>query len=220
MKSIIFISPPSAGKGTQSKLISDEYNIPHISVGSLLREVADSDSEIGHQLRDVLISGQLVDNKITSKILKNRLMDSDCNNGYILDGFPRSMEQAIYYEELLKELNKDLGLVIFLDISKELATKRALSRLMCSNCGSSYNLEIPDLRPKKDNICDRCGNTLSIRSDDNKESFEKRFDVYMNSTNELIDYYEKKGVLRRVLVTEGKSAIDIFEEIKEIINND
>ena len=91
---------------------------------------------------------------------------------------------------------------------------------MCSSCGSSYNLDIPSLRPKVDNICDRCGNKLSVRGDDNKESFEKRFDVYMNTTKELIDYYENKGVLRKVLVTEGKSALDIFEEIKEIINND
>ena len=220
MKNIIFISPPSAGKGTQSKLISDEYNIPHISVGSLLRDVADGDSEIGIKLREVLASGQLVDNNITFRILKDRLMEDDCNNGYILDGYPRSMEQAIYYEKLLNELNKNLGLVIFLDISKELATKRALSRLMCSSCGSSYNLDVSSLRPKVDNICDRCGNKLSVRGDDNKESFEKRFDVYMNTTKELIDYYENKGVLRKVLVTEGKSALDIFEEIKEIINND
>lgn len=220
MKNIIFISPPSAGKGTQSKLISDEYNIPHISVGSLLRDVADSGSEIGIELKKVFASGKLVDNSITSKVLKDRLMNEDCNNGYILDGYPRSMEQALFYEQLLKELNKDLGIVIFLDIDKELATKRALSRLMCSNCGSSYNLEVPSLRPKVDNICDRCGNKLSVRGDDNKESFEKRFDVYMNTTKELIDYYNNKGVLRKVLVTEDKSAIDIFEEIKEIINND
>lgn len=220
MKNIIFISPPSAGKGTQSKLISDEYNIPHISVGSLLRDVADSGSEIGIELKKILASGKLVDNSITSKVLKDRLMNKDCNNGYILDGYPRSMEQALFYEQLLKELNKDLGIVIFLDIDKELATKRALSRLMCSNCGSSYNLEVPSLRPKVDNICERCGNKLSVRGDDNKESFEKRFDVYMNTTKELIDYYNNKGVLRKVLVTEGKSAIDIFEEIKEIINND
>lgn len=220
MKNIIFISPPSAGKGTQSKLISDEYNIPHISVGSLLRDVADSGSEIGIELKRVLASGKLVDNSITSKVLKDRLMNEDCNNGYILDGYPRSMEQALFYEQLLKELNKDLGIVIFLDIDKKLATKRALSRLMCSNCGSSYNLEVPSLRPKVDNICDRCGNKLSVRGDDNKESFEKRFDVYINTTKELIDYYNNKGVLRKVLVTEGKSAIDIFEEIKEIINND
>ena len=137
MKNIIFISPPSAGKGTQSKLISDEYNIPHISVGSLLRDVADSGCEIGIELKKVLASGQLVDNNITFKVLKDRLMNVDCNNGYILDGYPRSMEQALFYEQLLKELNKDLGIVIFLDIDKELATKRALSRLMCSNCGSS-----------------------------------------------------------------------------------
>lgn len=220
MKNIIFISPPSAGKGTQSKLISDEYNIPHISVGSLLRDVADSGSEIGIELKKVFASGNLVDNRITSKILKNRLLNEDCNNGYILDGYPRSMEQALFYEQLLEELNRDLGIVIFLDIDKELATRRALSRLMCSNCGSSYNLEVPSLRPKVDNICDRCGNKLSVRGDDNKESFEKRFDVYMNTTKELIDYYNNKGVLRKVLVTEGKSAIDIFDEIKEFINND
>lgn len=217
MKNIIFIAPPAAGKGTQSKLVSAEYNIPHISTGDLLREEVNSGSDLGTYLKQEMDKGNLISDETITTLLKNRLSKSDCENGYILDGYPRNVTQAKIYENLLKELNKDLGSVIFLDIDKSLALERTLSRIVCPNCGASYNLNIEALKPIKEGICDKCNNTLKIRSDDNKETFLNRFDTYINNTKELIDYYDKLGVLSRIKINKEDSAQDIFNEIKKII---
>lgn len=217
MKNIIFIAPPAAGKGTQSKLVSTEYNIPHISTGDLLRDEVSSGSELGTYLKEEMDKGNLIKDETITVLLKNRLSMEDCKNGYILDGYPRNITQAKIYEDLLSELNMDLGVVIFLDIDKDLALERTLSRIVCPKCGASYNLSVEELKPKKEGICDRCNNTLKIRSDDNKETFLNRFDTYMENTKSLIDYYDKKGVLRRIEITEKDSAQDIFNEIKKII---
>ena len=219
MKNIIFISPPAAGKGTQSKLLSQEYNIPHISAGDLLRDEVASGSKLGLELKAIMDAGKLVGLEDILKLLENRLSKDDCKKGYILDGYPRDMAQAKANEELLEKLNMDLGKVIFLDIDKELAVKRTLSRIICPKCGSSYNLEVEDAKPKKAGICDRCGNDLKQRSDDNKETILKRFDTYMESTKDLIDYYENLGVLTRIKVEENKKVEDIFNEIKEVLND-
>lgn len=217
MKNIIFIAPPAAGKGTQSKLVSAEYNIPHISTGDLLREEVNSGSDLGVYLKQEMDKGNLISDETITTLLKNRLSKNDCENGYILDGYPRNVTQAKIYENLLKELNKDLGSVIFLDIDKSLALERTLSRIVCPNCGASYNLNIEALKPIKEGICDKCNNTLKIRSDDNKETFLNRFDTYINNTKELIDYYDKLGVLSRIKINKEDSAQDIFNEIKKII---
>lgn len=217
MKNIIFIAPPAAGKGTQSKLVSAEYNIPHISTGDLLREEVNSGSDLGVYLKQEMDKGNLISDETITTLLKNRLSKGNCENGYILDGYPRNVTQAKIYENLLKELNKDLGSVIFLDIDKSLALERTLSRIVCPNCGASYNLNIEALKPIKEGICDKCNNTLKIRSDDNKETFLNRFDAYINNTKELIDYYDKLGVLSRIKINKEDSAQDIFNEIKKII---
>lgn len=217
MKNIIFIAPPAAGKGTQSKLVSAEYNIPHISTGDLLREEVNSGSDLGVYLKQEMDKGNLISDETITTLLKNRLSKGNCENGYILDGYPRNVTQAKIYENLLKELNKDLGSVIFLDIDKSLALERTLSRIVCPNCGASYNLNIEALKPIKEGICDKCNNTLKIRSDDNKETFLNRFDTYINNTKELIDYYDKLGVLSRIKINKEDSAQDIFNEIKKII---
>lgn len=217
MKNIIFIAPPAAGKGTQSKLVSAEYNIPHISTGDLLREEVNSGSDLGTYLKQEMDKGNLISDETITTLLKNRLSKSDCENGYILDGYPRNVTQVKIYENLLKELNKEIGSVIFLDIDKSLALERTLSRIVCPNCGASYNLNIEALKPIKEGICDKCNNTLKIRSDDNKETFLNRFDTYINNTKELIDYYDKLGVLSRIKINKEDSAQDIFNEIKKII---
>lgn len=218
MKNIIFIAPPAAGKGTQSKLVSEEYNIPHISTGDLLREEAAKDTELGRQIKSDMESGNLVSDEVITTLLKNRITSSDCKEGYILDGYPRNISQAKTYNDLLDELGYDKGIVIFFDIDKERALKRTLSRIICSNCGSSYNLLVEDLKPKKENICDRCGHELKTRSDDTKEVFIHRFDTYINSTKELIDYYEGLGLLHRIEVLD-KPATVIFEEVKKALND-
>lgn len=217
MKNIIFVAPPAAGKGTQSKLVSEKYNIPHISTGDLLREEVSSGSELGIYLKEEMDKGNLIKDETLTELMKNRLSMPDCENGYILDGYPRSIEQAKIYENILKELNKDLGVVIFLDIDKNLALERTLNRIVCGKCGASYNTTDENLKPKKEGICDRCNSELKIRSDDNKETFLNRFDNYINSTQSLIDYYENKKVLHKIKITKEISAQDIFNKINQII---
>ena len=218
MKNIIFIAPPAAGKGTQSKLVSSEYNIPHISTGDLLRSEVNKGTEFGKRLKIQMDRGALISDEIITILLKNRLLMGNCKNGFILDGYPRNVSQAKEYDNLLKELNIDLGLVIYLDIDKDLALERTISRITCPSCGTSYNIKVEELKPKNEDICDKCGSALKTRSDDNEETFINRFETYINNTQDLIDYYEKKGVLKRIEVTEDKSAQDIFNEIKELID--
>ena len=220
MKNIIFIAPPAAGKGTQAKLLSNKYSIPHISTGELLREESNKTTELGRKIKEIISSGKFVNDEIITSLLKLRLMREDCNNGYILDGYPRNIEQAHIYEDLLKSINKDLGIVIFFDIDKDLAMERTLSRIACPHCGTSYNLLVNELKPKLEGICDKCNSSLEIRSDDTPESFITRFDTYINKTQSLIDYYKEKNVLREIKVEKDLSAQDIFSKIKEIINND
>lgn len=213
---IIFIASPAAGKGTQSKLVSKEYNIPHISTGDLLREESIKDTELGKEIKEQMSNGMLVSDDLILELIKNRIIKSDCDNGYILDGYPRNVNQAKTYESLLEELHKDLGIVIFMDIDKNLALERALNRLVCPSCGASYNLLA--VKPHKEGICDRCGSKLKVRDDDNKETFLNRFETYMNKTSSLIDYYKDKGVLKNIKIESNMTPADVFDEIKEIIN--
>ncbi len=218
MKNIIFIAPPAAGKGTQSKLVSEEYNIPHISTGDLLREEIAKGSELGKSIKEDMEKGNLVSDEVITTLLKNRITSTDCKEGYILDGYPRNISQAKTYNALLEELGYDKGVVIFFDIDKERALKRTLSRIICANCGSSYNLLVDELKPKTENICDRCGQELKTRNDDTEEVFIHRFETYMNSTKELIDYYDNLGLLYRIEVLD-KPAKVIFEEVKKALND-
>ena len=216
MKNIIFIAPPAAGKGTQAKLVSEEYNIPHISTGDLLREEASKDTLLGKTIKEDMEKGNLVSDEIITTLLRNRITSPDAKNGYILDGYPRNINQAKTYNELLDELGFGECVVIFFNIDKERALKRTLSRIVCSNCGSSYNLLVEELKPKKENICDRCGHELNTRSDDNEEVFIHRFDTYINNTKALIDYYKDLNVLYQIEVLD-KPAKDIFVEVKKVL---
>lgn len=216
MKNIIFIAPPGAGKGTQSKLVSSEYNIPHISTGDLLRDEVSKGTLLGKDLEEKMNKGMLISDDIMIELIKNKISSSECANGYILDGYPRNVSQAKSYDNLLKELNKDLGVVIFMDIDKDVALERTVSRVVCPSCGSSYNLM--KVLPKVDGICDRCGNELKTRDDDNKETFLNRFETYLDKIEPLLSFYEDKGVLHKIDVGKDKSPMDIFEEIKEIID--
>ena len=218
MKNIIFIAPPAAGKGTQSKLLSSEYNIPHISTGDLLREEATKETKLGKSIKEDMEKGNLVSDEVITTLLKKRITAADCKNGYILDGYPRTLNQAKIYKDLLEELNYDKGVVIFFDIDKERALKRTLSRIVCSACGSSYNLLVEELKPKKENICDRCGHELNVRADDTEEVFINRFDTYINSTKDLIDYYKNEGLLHTIKVLD-KPASEIFDEVKGVLHD-
>lgn len=217
MKGIIFIAPPAAGKGTQSKLVSEKYNIPHISTGDLLRSVIETGSYLGKSIKAEIDKGHFVSDELILELLKQRLSKDDCNNGYILDGYPRNLNQAKEYDKLLESLNKELGYVILLDLDKETAKKRIVGRLSCKNCGSVYNELIEDTMPKNKGICDKCNIELSKRNDDNEETFEERFEIYLRQTEPLINYYENKGCLYRV--NSGVRKERIFEEIVRIIGS-
>lgn len=218
MKNIIFIAPPAAGKGTQSTLVSETYNIPHISTGDLLREESNKETVLGKKLKDIIAKGNLVSDDIITELLENRIIQNDCKNGYILDGYPRNINQAIIYNDLLSKLHYDKGIVIFLDIDKEIALNRTVSRVVCPKCGASYNLFLEELKPKEENICDRCHHKLEKRLDDTKEVFINRFETYLNNTKELITYYNNLGLLHRINVG-TKSVEEIFREVKEAIND-
>lgn len=216
MKSIIFIAPPAAGKGTQSDLLKNYYHIPHISVGDLLREVATHEDDLGRTIREVQKQGGLVDDNVVTEILKQRISQPDCDNGYILDGYPRNEQQMLHYEAMLNEMNKELGYVIFLDIDRELATKRMLGRLNCPNCGATYNEYFEEVKPQEPGICDRCHHKLQKRHDDNEESFKIRFDIYENLTKTLLDHY-KKNKNFKTIHCDNLSKQEIFDTIREIL---
>lgn len=216
MKNIIFVAAPAAGKGTISAKVCTEYNIPHISTGDLLRNEIAASSKIGMEIKSAMARGEFVSDEVITKLLKKRLEAKDCKKGFILDGYPRNISQAKTYDNILKELNYDEGLVVFLDIDKSLAMKRALSRVVCSKCGLSYNLINKEYAPLKEGICDNCGSSLKIRSDDNEESFINRFDTFMKETYPLLEYYEKKGNLLKIKV-DNITTEDIFDEIKKVI---
>lgn len=216
MKSIIFIAPPAAGKGTHSDMLTKKYNLAHISTGDLLRAASNENSERGNYINNIMHTGKLVSDDITLELLRERLLKSDCENGYILDGFPRNIEQAFAYEKILKELNKDLGVVIYLNVDKELCKKRIVGRISCPKCGSVYNSMINESKPMKENICDHCGSVLIKRSDDNEETFDKRFETYMTLTEPLIDHYKKLGILYEINGNEPKDVI--FSKIENILS--
>ncbi|MEG1222658.1 MAG: nucleoside monophosphate kinase [Bacilli bacterium] len=216
MKNIILIAAPAAGKGTQAKMLKEKYNYAHISAGDLLRDAAKVNDETGNYINKQLKDGKLVSEEIMFDILKKRITQADCKNGYILDGFPRTLEQAEYYEELIKTLNYDLGLVIFIDVLKSELERRIVGRRICEECGFIYNINFEDQKPSNDNLCDKCGGKLYQRSDDNKDSFETRYQTYLNMTKPLIDYYENIGVLHKI--NGGINKETTFNSITTIIN--
>lgn len=211
--SIILIAPPAAGKGTQSELISSKYDFVHISTGDLLREVALTNPDVN----ELLESGNLVDDDMIIDLLKDRLMRPDCRKGFILDGFPRTVNQALKYEFMMNELGVNKNLVIFLDVSKELAYKRICGRLVCPNCKQVYNDLIEESMPKVLGKCDECHVDLVKRSDDNYETFNERYDVYYDSTAPLINYYKEKGILYKIDSGIGKD--NVFKVIQDIIGD-
>ena len=215
MKSVIFIAPPAGGKGTVSAQVKEKYQMPHISTGDLLRGATNANDERANIIKDLQAKGEFVPDSIVLDILKERISKSDCDNGYILDGFPRNIEQANAYEKILNELNMDLGVVILLDIDKNVAAKRIAGRWSCPSCGEVYNTNNPELNPKVEGKCDKCGSDLTHRSDDNEETYEKRYNEYMLKTSPLIEYYKNKGIL--YVIDAGISKDDTFEKVEGIL---
>lgn len=215
MKSIIFIAPPAAGKGTQSMLICDKYNLSHISTGDLLREEMKSGNEFGNQISEIIQSGKLVSDDIILKLLINKL--NQIQNGYVLDGFPRNINQAIEFDHILEQSNQKLDYVIYLNLDKEIAKKRIIGRISCPSCGNVYNSLIDENKPKLENKCNNCNVELIKRDDDNEETFDIRYETYLKETKPLIDYYSKKGNLFEV--DSSLPTMEIFRQICDILND-
>ena len=204
MKSVILIAAPAAGKGTEAALLKNEYNMPHISTGDILREKAKEDSELGRDINYKINNGIFVSDELIIEILKDRIMQEDCNNGYILDGFPRNVAQAQAYQLMLEELGKEIGVVIVLDIDKNLAASRIAGRISCPKCKEVYNTSSEEMKPKTEGICDKCGAELVKRADDNEETYMDRYNTYIEKTAPLIDFYEKQGIVYHVDSNNGK----------------
>ena len=205
-------------KGKAVAILKERYNIPHISTGDLLRKASEEKTEEGLEIKEQLEKGNLVEDEIVVKLLRNRILEDDCKNGYILDGFPRTVMQARIYENMLKSINKELGTVIYLEIDKETARNRIIGRISCPKCGKVYNTLVEGLKPKMDGICDTCHVALYKRTDDTASTFDERYNTYIEKTSKLIDYYKAKGVLNTVDSSISKEHTDL--QVERILKND
>ncbi|MBQ8292692.1 MAG: adenylate kinase [Bacilli bacterium] len=192
----LIMGAPGAGKGTYADGIKKHFGIPHISTGEIFREAIASGSEIGLLAKKLIDKGNLVPDDITNAIVKERIKKADCKDGFLFDGYPRTMAQAIAFDEMLRELNIKLDVVINIDVSDDIIISRIINRRTCPSCGRGYN--IVSLKPKKEGVCDDCGTTLYQRKDDNEETIKSRLEVYNNQTKPLIDYYDKQNLLLQV----------------------
>ena len=205
---ITFIAPPAAGKGALSNMIFEKYGYPHVSIGDLLRNVEDE------KIKKELEEGAFVNNEIVAKLLYDRLSKEDCSNGFVLDGFPRNLSQVEIYESLCKKSNLK-NIIIVVDIPKEIGEKRITGRRVCMNCGKVYNVNFEESMPKELGKCDSCGHDLTKRSDDNLETYDHRFDVYVNETAPILDYYKDSS---KVFHVDGTLSLDdVFGLIDKII---
>ena len=216
-KELIFLGPPACVKGTQTNKLAEYLNFPHVDTGSLLRNEIKNNTEAGIEAKKFIDKGQLVPVDLVARIIKNRLAQEDCKDGYILDGYPRSVEQADKLDIINKEINSDNNDVdfraIYFDIDTKVLVERIVNRRSCPVCGEIYNLEFKP--PKKEGVCDKDGAALVQRKDDTREVAESRFETYFHETAPLIDYYKNKGVLKTI---DANGTIDeVWERLLDVI---
>ena len=186
MNNFIFLGPPGAGKGSLAVKVAEDYKIPHISTGDIFRANIKAQTPLGVKVKAIIDSGSLVSDELTFELVKDRLAQDDCKNGYILDGFPRTIPQA----EMLEKLVNDVKVVNF-EIKDEIVIRRLSTRRVCKACGANFN--VLTLPPKVEGVCDKCGGELYQRDDDKQESILHRMDVYREQTEPLINFYKEKG---------------------------
>ena len=192
---IIMLGAPGAGKGTQAKRIADKWQIPHISTGDIFRANIKEWTELGKEAKKYMDQGALVPDELTVKLLLDRVAKDDCKNGYVLDGFPRTIPQAEALDKALAEMGQKMDYAIDVDVPDENIVKRMGGRRACVGCGATYHLVYAPT--KAEGICDTCGKELILRDDDKPETVQKRLNVYHEQTQPLIDYYTKAGILKR-----------------------
>jgi len=211
---LILLGAPGAGKGTQAEMIVAKYNIPQISTGDMLREAVAKGTELGQKAKEYMDKGELVPDEVVIGIVKERLAQPDCDKGFILDGFPRTINQAEALDGILKELNKKIDAVINVYVPEEEIVKRIVNRRTCRNCKAVYHLIYNP--PKEEGKCDKCGGELYQRDDDKEETVKERLKVYKSQTQPLIDYYSKKGVVYDIDGT--KTIEEVFKQIEAILD--
>lgn len=217
-KELIFLGPPACGKGTQTTMLAEHLHFPHVDTGSLLRAEIAADTEAGKEAKTYIDEGHLVPVELVAKIIKNRLAQNDCKSGYILDGYPRSLEQADALTNINNSINKDENVdfkAIYFDIDTESLIERIVNRRSCPKCGEIYNLAFK--APKVEDICDKCGSKLVQRKDDTREIAQERFDTYFHETAPLIDYYKNRGVLKTIDANGEIS--EVWERLLKVIND-
>ncbi len=216
-KVFIFLGPPGSGKGTQTSRLADKLSIPHVDTGSLLRKNIQDGTELGVIAKSFIDKGQLVPLNVVADVIKDRLLKDDCKNGYILDGFPRSVEQAKELEKILDEIGtynlKNDAMAVYFDIDNEVLIQRLINRRSCPKCGTIYNLISNP--PKIMDYCDICDTKLTQRKDDNEETARLRFETYEKETAPLYDFFKEIGILKEIKA--DKPISEIWENLKEIV---
>ncbi|ALV22251.1 Adenylate kinase [Carnobacterium antarcticum] len=214
MMNLILMGLPGAGKGTQAEQIVDTYHVPHISTGDMFRAAIKNETALGLEAKTFMDKGELVPDEVTNGIVKERLAEADTENGFLLDGFPRTLNQAEALENILKDLNKKLDAVIYINVNKDILMERLTGRIICRTCGATYHKT--NKPPKVAGTCDRCGgHDFYQREDDKPETVENRIAINLELTNTLLDFYTKRSVLHTV---NGEDDVqDVFKDIQEII---
>jgi adenylate kinase len=213
---IILLGPPGAGKGTQAAGIVEKYNIPHISTGDIFRKNIKEGTELGKKAKGYIDQGLLVPDELTVGLVTDRIAQSDCEKGFMLDGFPRNVAQAQHLDEYLKEVGISLDKVVNIEVDKDILVGRAVGRRICKSCGATYHVEFNP--PKVDGVCDVCGGELYQRADDNEETVSKRIQVYLDETKPLVNYYSEEGIIANI---NGQQSIDnVFGDIVEALGSE
>lgn len=212
---LVLLGLPGAGKGTQGELLAHEFQVPHISTGAIFRHEIDSETELGKQALAFLNRGELVPDEMTVEMVKSRLTNLDCGQGFVLDGFPRNVSQARALDEAFAQEGLNLDAAIHIEITEEEAFDRIFSRLVCQQCEATYNSRSEEI--VHPNVCPKCGGALIQRSDDTKETVENRLRVYVEQTSPVVAYYQSRGNLVPI---DGEQAVgDVFAQITHCLRN-
>ena len=209
LKNIILMGPPGAGKGTLAKQLKQEFDLVHISTGDMFRENIKGGTKLGLLAKSYIDNGHLVPDEVTIDMLKDRLAQKDCEKGFLLDGFPRTLPQAEALEKLSKEINRPIEVVVNLDCDNQELIRRISGRRVCKNCGAPYH--VSTMKPKVDGVCDLCGGPLYQRADDNEEALKVRLDHYVKDTKPLLDFYQERGLLKNFNSLVGSQ--DLFNQV-------
>ena len=214
LKNIILMGPPGAGKGTLAKQLKKAFHLTHISTGDMFRENIKGGTELGILAKSYIDKGHLVPDEVTISMLKARLAEEDCENGFLLDGFPRTIPQAEALEKLSEEINRPIEVVVNLDCDNQELIRRISGRRVCKSCGAPYHVDT--MKPQVDGVCDLCGSPLYQRADDNEEALKVRLDHYVHDTKPLLDFYQARGLLENFDSLQGSQ--EVFNQVSEFLN--